>query len=154
MAHAPASPRRRGPLLALVAVLVIAALVAAFVLLRDRFGEQKIYLLGESWGTTLGVLAAQARPDLFHAYIGSGQMVSQRETDRIIWRDLLAYADRTGNGAMYDQVLSLGEPPYRDLPWANSVAARSRSASERRRRVMRSNNSRACSKGQLRASRA
>jgi proline iminopeptidase len=89
--------------------------------LRDRFGEHKIYLLGESWGTTLGVLAAQARPDLFHAYIGSGQMVSLRETDRIIWRDLLAYADRTGDGAMYEQVLSLGEPPYRDMPWANSV---------------------------------
>ena len=60
--------------------------------LRDRFAEEKIYLLGESWGSTLGVLAVQERPDLFHAYIGSGQMVSQRETDRIIWRDLLAYA--------------------------------------------------------------
>jgi pimeloyl-ACP methyl ester carboxylesterase len=89
--------------------------------LRDRFGERKIYLLGESWGTTLGVLAVQQRPDLFHAYIGSGQMVSQRQTDRIIWRDLLAYADRTGNGGLYDQILTLGEPPYRDTPWANSV---------------------------------
>jgi len=89
--------------------------------LRDRFSEQKIYLLGESWGTTLGVLAVQDRPDLFHAYIGSGQMVSQRQTDRIIWRDLLAYADRTGNGDVYDQILTLGEPPYRDTPWANSV---------------------------------
>ena len=89
--------------------------------LRTRFGEQKIYLLGESWGTTLGVLAVRARPDLFHAYIGSGQMVSQRETDRIIWRDLLAFADRTGDGALYDQILTLGEPPYRDTPWANSV---------------------------------
>jgi proline iminopeptidase len=89
--------------------------------LRNRFSEQKIYVLGESWGTTLGVLAVQARPDLFHAYIGSGQMVSQRETDRIIWRDLLAYADRTGNGDLYDQILTLGEPPYRDTPWANSV---------------------------------
>ena len=89
--------------------------------LRNRFSEQRIYLLGESWGTTLGVLAVQARPELFHAYIGSGQMVSQRQTDRIIWRDLLAYADRTGNGAMYDQILTFGEPPYRDTPWANSV---------------------------------
>jgi proline iminopeptidase len=89
--------------------------------LRDRFAEDKIYLLGESWGSTLGVLAVQERPDLFHAYIGSGQMVSQRETDRIIWRDLLAYADRTGNGELYDQVLTLGEPPYRDTPWANSL---------------------------------
>jgi proline iminopeptidase len=89
--------------------------------LRDRFVEEKIYLLGESWGSTLGVLAVQERPDLFHAYIGSGQMVSQRETDRMIWRDLLAYADRTANGELYDQILTLGEPPYRDTPWANSV---------------------------------
>jgi proline iminopeptidase len=89
--------------------------------LRSRFSEQKVYLLGESWGTTLGALAVQDRPDLFHAYIGSGQMVSQRVTDQIIWRDLLAYADRTGNGDLYDQILTLGEPPYRDTPWANSV---------------------------------
>jgi pimeloyl-ACP methyl ester carboxylesterase len=89
--------------------------------LRNRFAEEKIYLLGESWGSTLGVLAVQEHPELFHAYIGSGQMVSQRETDRIIWRDLLAYADRTGNGELYDQVLTLGEPPYRDTPWANSL---------------------------------
>jgi pimeloyl-ACP methyl ester carboxylesterase len=88
--------------------------------LRDRFDEEKIYLLGESWGTTLGVLAVQQHPELYHAYIGSGQMVSQRVTDQIIWRDLLAYADRTGNGELYDQVLTLGEPPYRDTPWANS----------------------------------
>jgi pimeloyl-ACP methyl ester carboxylesterase len=89
--------------------------------LRDRFAEEKVYLLGESWGSTLGVLAVQERPELFHAYIGSGQMVSQRATDQIIWRDLLAYADRTGNGELYDQVLTLGEPPYRDTPWANSL---------------------------------
>jgi proline iminopeptidase len=89
--------------------------------LRERFAEDKVYLLGESWGSTLGVLAVQERPDLFHAYIGSGQMVSQRVTDQIIWRDLLAYADSSGNGELYDQVLTLGEPPYRDTPWANSL---------------------------------
>jgi proline iminopeptidase len=89
--------------------------------LRERFAEERIYLLGESWGSTLGVLAVQQRPDLFHAYIGSGQMVSQRVTDQLIWRDLLAHAQATGDWALYDQVLSLGEPPYRDAPWANSV---------------------------------
>lgn len=88
--------------------------------LRERFDEAKIYLLGESWGSTLGVLAVDRRPDLFHAYIGSGQMVSQRETDRIIWRDLLAYAQETENWELYERVLTLGEPPYRDTPWANS----------------------------------
>ena len=89
--------------------------------LRVRFDEEKVYLLGESWGSTLGVLAVQQRPDLFHAYIGSGQMVSQRVTDQIIWRDVLAHASATGSWALYDQVLSLGEPPYADSPWAYST---------------------------------
>jgi pimeloyl-ACP methyl ester carboxylesterase len=100
---------------------MVADTIALTEYLQGRFAEEKIYLLGESWGSTLGVLAVQERPDLFHAYIGSGQMVSQRETDRLIWRDLLAYADRTGNGQLYDEVLTLGEPPYRDTPWANSL---------------------------------
>ena len=89
--------------------------------LRVRFAEEKVYLLGESWGSTLGVLAVQRRPDLFHAYIGSGQMVSQRVTDQIIWRDLLKHASSTGDWALYDQVLTLGEPPYADSPWAYST---------------------------------
>ena len=48
--------------------------------LRDRFNEDKIYLMGESYGTILGVKTVQQRPDLFYAYIGSGQMVNAEET--------------------------------------------------------------------------
>ena len=99
----------------------VADTIQLSALLADRFDEERIYLLGESWGSTLGVLAAQERPDLFHAYIGSGQMVSQRVTDQLIWRDLLAYAERTESWELYDQVLTFGEPPYRDTPWSNSI---------------------------------
>jgi pimeloyl-ACP methyl ester carboxylesterase len=88
--------------------------------LRTRFDEEKIYLLGESWGSTLGVLAVQRRPDLYHAWIGSGQMVSQRETDRRLYADVLALADRTGNSALAAEMRSYGEPPYADIPYANS----------------------------------
>lgn len=94
--------------------------VAVVEYLRDRFDEDRVYLLGESWGSTLGVLAVQKRPDLFHAYLGSGQMVSQRQTDRQIWRDLLAHATEAGDDDLYDQVLTLGEPPYDDVPWSNA----------------------------------
>jgi len=34
-------------------------------MLRERFDEEKIYLAGHSWGTIIGVRAAQQRPDLF-----------------------------------------------------------------------------------------
>ncbi len=58
--------------------------------LRERFGRDKIYLLGQSWGSTLGVLAVQHRPELYRAFIGTGQMVSQLATDRIFYQDTLA----------------------------------------------------------------
>jgi pimeloyl-ACP methyl ester carboxylesterase len=87
--------------------------------LAHRFDERKIYLAGTSWGSTLGVLAAQRRPDLYHAFIGGGQMVSQRETDLRIYRDLLAHARATGDGGLAAKLRSFGPPPYDDV-YANA----------------------------------
>lgn len=89
--------------------------------LRQRFAEEKIYLMGESWGTTLGVLAVQQRPDLYYAWIASGQMVSQRETDRQLYQEVLALAERTGDAALKEQMVAFGEPPYADTPYPNAV---------------------------------
>lgn len=88
--------------------------------LRNRFGEKKIYLLGESWGTTLGVLAIQRQPELYYAWIGSGQMVSQRETDRRIYQDLLTLATNKKDTALATKLQSYGAPPYTDIPYANA----------------------------------
>lgn len=41
--------------------------------LRQRFHKQKVYLVGFSYGSYLGMLAAQRFPELFHAYVGVGQ---------------------------------------------------------------------------------
>ncbi len=88
--------------------------------LRNRFGERKIYLMGESWGTILGVLAVQRRPNLYYAWIGSGQMVDILDTDQRIYDDLVAYAARAGDTALGAKLAEIGRPPYRDIPWANS----------------------------------
>jgi pimeloyl-ACP methyl ester carboxylesterase len=83
--------------------------------LRKRFGQDKIYLVGNSWGTILGVLAVQRRPELFHAYVGAGQMVSLRETDIMFYEDTLAWARRTGNEALSATLLQNGPPPYDNI---------------------------------------
>jgi pimeloyl-ACP methyl ester carboxylesterase len=83
--------------------------------LRERFDEDRIYVLGQSWGSTLGVLAAQRNPELYHAYIGSGQMVDQAETDLRLYHEALAYADRTGDRRMADMLEPLGEPPWEHI---------------------------------------
>jgi proline iminopeptidase len=88
--------------------------------LRSRFHQQKIYLLGESWGSTLGVLAVQRQPELYYAWIGSGQMVSQRETDRRLYNDILALAAKENDTALATKMRAYGEPPYADSPYANA----------------------------------
>jgi pimeloyl-ACP methyl ester carboxylesterase len=83
--------------------------------LNRRFEEQKIYLTGNSWGSTLGVLMVQRNPELYWAYAGTGQMVSQLETDRVLYDQMLEYADRIGNTKLRDQMRAFGEPPYSDM---------------------------------------
>ena len=43
--------------------------------LSNRFATEKVYLMGHSFGTLIGIKAAAERPDLFSAYIGMAQAV-------------------------------------------------------------------------------
>lgn len=87
----------RQPQSALTVEQYVADLIELTDLLRARFDEEKIYLVGHSWGTIIGARAAQARPDLFHAYIGAAQMVNVRETDQMIYEMVLAHSHQTGD---------------------------------------------------------
>ncbi len=91
--------------------------------LRERFAQDRIYLLGQSWGTTLGVLAVQQRPELYRAFVGTGQMVSQRATDRIFHADTLAWAQANGQDGLVDELMSIGPPPYDTMfPYETALA--------------------------------
>jgi pimeloyl-ACP methyl ester carboxylesterase len=46
--------------------------------LKKRFKQERIFLLGHSWGSVLGSLVVHEDPGSFHAYIGVGQVVSSR----------------------------------------------------------------------------
>ena len=93
----------------------VADTIAVTDYLRDRFGQDQIYLLGQSWGSTLGVLSVQEAPDRYAAFIGTGQMVSQLETDRIFYDDSLAWAEDEGNDGLADKLRGIGPPPYSEM---------------------------------------
>ena len=81
-------------------------------MLRSRFAEQKIYLVGHSWGAIIGVRAAQQRPDLFHAYVGTAQMVDVLETDQMIYRMVMDHSRQSGDTQFVQTLTTQGEPPY------------------------------------------
>jgi len=93
----------------------IADTIAVTEYLLERFDDESLYLLGQSWGTTLGVFAVQERPALYDAFVGTGQMVSQRETDRIFWEDTLAWAEETGRDRLAAELRDIGPPPYDEM---------------------------------------
>jgi pimeloyl-ACP methyl ester carboxylesterase len=52
--------------------------------LRARFHQEKIYLVGFSYGTYLGILIAQRVPERLHAYVGIGQLACSEDENRKI----------------------------------------------------------------------
>ena len=90
----------------------IADVVAVTNYLRERFDRRQVYLVGQSWGTTLGVLAVQQHPALYRAFVGVGQMVSQSATDEIFYRDTLAWARANADTDLVDTLRASGPPPY------------------------------------------
>jgi pimeloyl-ACP methyl ester carboxylesterase len=68
--------------------------------LRARFGQDRIILLGHSWGAYLGIQVAAAAPDRFSAYVGMAQIVHQLRSE-IMARDYMIEAYRArGDHAM------------------------------------------------------
>ncbi len=85
---------------------------ALVLLLRERFGQEKIYVLGESWGSALGILLVQRYPELFHAFIGTGQMVAFLENDLMCYDFALNWAQERGDQEQVQKLTDQGPPPY------------------------------------------
>ncbi len=91
--------------------------------LQERFGQEKVYILGESWGSALGIMLIQRYPDLFHAFIGTGQMVAFLENDLICYNFALSLAQENGNIKKVEKLTKQGPPPYygKDVAWQEAA---------------------------------
>jgi pimeloyl-ACP methyl ester carboxylesterase len=65
--------------------------------LRQRFGQEKIYLMGHSGGTFIGIQAAARAPELYAAYIGVAQMSDQLQSERLAYEYMLQQFQAAGN---------------------------------------------------------
>ena len=65
--------------------------------LRTTYIKNKIFAVGHSWGTILGLNLAARRPDWLYAYIGVGQIINMREAERICYDWVLNTARRAGD---------------------------------------------------------
>jgi len=80
--------------------------------LRNRFDVETIGLFGTSWGSVLGLRALARAPERFWGYVGAGQLVDVRESDRRSYEFTLEEARRRENETAVEALESIGPPPY------------------------------------------
>lgn len=100
------------PLDALTPQRYIEDAYALTLYLRNRFQQDKIYVFGESWGSILGVWLVQQHPDLFHAFISTGQMVAPIENDVMMYEFAIELLTEQGRLDEVERLRQNGQPPY------------------------------------------
>ena len=78
--------------------------------LRKSLHKERIFVLGDSWGSYLGLELARRHPGWLHAYIGMGQATDVPESERRAWAWTLAQARGAGNGEAVREIEAIA--PY------------------------------------------
>lgn len=90
--------------------------------LCKRFNQDKIYVLGESWGSALGIMLVGKYPELYHAFIGTGQMVNFLATENYCFDLALQLAKENGDTETVEKLQAQKRPPYygNDVTWKSA----------------------------------
>jgi len=77
---------------------------------KAMFPRQPLILVGHSWGSFLGLLAASRALELFDAYVGVGQVVNIRKSEPESYRYAMRQANREKNNGLLKKLKQLN--PY------------------------------------------
>jgi len=79
--------------------------------LRDRFGQEKVVVVGHSWGTVPGILYAQQHPERLWAYVGVSQVANVPLSERRSYDFALTQARARKMTKAIIELERLGPPP-------------------------------------------
>jgi pimeloyl-ACP methyl ester carboxylesterase len=92
--------------------------------LRHRFRRKKIFVLGHSWGSVLGLWLAHEHPELIDAYVGVGQIIDVHQNDERAFSDALQAARETHNVQAVRELESIAPYPAEDSDLRSGLIAR------------------------------
>ena len=80
--------------------------------LKKHLGKQRIIVVCHSFGSILGLRMVRARPDLFYAYVGTGQVADEPRNYVAAYDALLKKARDVRNQRAENELKEVGPPPY------------------------------------------
>lgn len=78
----------------------------------DRFDNQKVFFLGHSWGSVLGIRYVREHPQRIAAYIGVGQVTDMVASEQRGCDYILASAEQAGHSDVVEEVTTFCHPPF------------------------------------------
>ena len=87
--------------------------------LRNRLGIQKVFIVGHSAGSIIGIRIAHKYPEKTHAYVGVGQIINDYEQQKISHNFIAEEAERSGDVKTQNAIKAIGPPPYDTLEEIN-----------------------------------
>jgi proline iminopeptidase len=79
--------------------------------LRGRFEREKIFVVGHSWGSVLGLWLAHEHPELLYAYVGVGQIIDMLQNTEAMRQDALHQAHENHNEQAIQELEGIGSGP-------------------------------------------
>ncbi len=92
--------------------------------LRARFKREKIFIVGHSWGSILGLWLAHQHPELIYAYVGTGQVVSMAKNDATGYEEALRQARENHNEQAVTELESIAPYPPPSVDFKKQSIAR------------------------------
>jgi pimeloyl-ACP methyl ester carboxylesterase len=77
--------------------------------LKKKFNKNKIFLVGHSWGSFLGISTVYKYPDNFYAYIGIGQVVNGRSNEQISYDYTLNMEKKYKNNHAIEELTTISK---------------------------------------------
>lgn len=81
--------------------------IELIIYLRSQFNNKKIFLIGYSWGSLLGMHLIHRHPEYFHAYFGLSQMANMYENSLQVYNLLTNKAKACANKQALEQLNSI-----------------------------------------------
>ncbi|MHA1906661.1 MAG: alpha/beta fold hydrolase [Candidatus Thorarchaeota archaeon] len=80
--------------------------------LRNRLDTQKVFIVGHSGGTLIGLRTAHRYPEKIHAYVGVSQIINDYEQQKLSYEFIVEQADKSGDEKRRIAIEAIGPPPY------------------------------------------
>ncbi len=80
--------------------------------LLKAFGQPKLYIVGHSWGSYLGIHLARMHPEKIHAYIGISQVVDVNKASQMTYNHIWSLAEKDNNHIALEALKDIEHPYY------------------------------------------